>query len=44
VPATVVGLAGVLGANAGSGHALTGDVTGTLFLYGIVVGTIAMLG
>ncbi len=53
VAATIVGLAGVLG-NAGSGHALTDgfsvfgyDVTGstgTLFLYGIVVGIIAMLG
>lgn len=53
VAAAIVGLAGVLG-NAGSGHALSGgfsvfgyDVTGstgTLFLYGIVVGTIAMLG
>ncbi len=53
VAATVVGLAGVLG-NAGSGHALTSgfsvfgyDVTGstgTVFLYGIVVGAIGMLG
>jgi hypothetical protein len=53
VAATIVGLVGVLG-NAGSGHELTGgfsvfgyDVTGstgTLFLYGIVVGSIAMLG
>jgi hypothetical protein len=53
VAATIVGLAGVLG-NAGSGHALSSgfsvfgyDVTGstgTLFLYGIVVGAIAMLG
>lgn len=51
--ATIVGLAGVLG-NAGSGNGLTDgfsvfgyDVTGstgTLFLYGIVVGAIAMLG
>lgn len=51
--ATIVGLVGVLG-NADSEHALTGgfsvfgfDVngsTGTLFLYGIVVGAIAMLG
>jgi hypothetical protein len=53
VAATIVGLAGVLG-NVGSGHALTSgfsvfgyDVTGstgTLFLYGIVVGAIGMLG
>src|SRR5512141_1761806 len=53
VAATIVGLVGVLG-NAGSGHELTGgfsvfgyDVTGstgTLFLYGIVVGAIGMLG
>lgn len=53
VAATIVGLAGVLG-NAGSGHALTSgfsvfgyDVTGstgTLFLHGIVVGAIGMLG
>lgn len=51
--ATAVGLAGVLG-NDGSTHGLTGgfsvfgyDVTGstgTLFLCGIVVGAIAMLG
>lgn len=53
VAAAIVGLVGVLG-NAGSGHELTGgfsvfgyDVTGstgTLFLYGIVVGAIGMLG
>jgi len=53
VAATIVGLAGVLG-NTGSGHELAGgfsvfgyDVTGStgeLFLYGIAVGTIAMLG
>jgi hypothetical protein len=53
VAATIVGVAGVLG-NAGSGHALTSgfsvfgyDVTGstgTLYLYGIVVGAIGMLG
>ncbi|MGZ4590639.1 MAG: hypothetical protein ACXV2I_07600 [Actinomycetes bacterium] len=51
--AVVVGVAGVLG-NAGSGHALTHGFsvfgyhvtgsTGTLFLYGIVVGAIAVLG
>ena len=51
--AVVVGLAGVLG-NAGSGHALTERFavfgyhvtgsTGTLFLFGIVVGAIALLG
>ena len=53
VAASIVGVAGVLG-NAGSGHDLAGgfsvlgyDVTGstgTLFLYGIVVGAVAMLG
>lgn len=53
VLAALVGLVGVLD-NAGSGHELTGgfsvlgyDVTGStgeLFLYGIVVGGIAMLG
>jgi uncharacterized membrane protein YciS (DUF1049 family) len=53
VAAVVVGVAGVL-SNAGSAHALnhgfvvfgyhvTGS-TGTLFLYGIVVGALAMLG
>jgi hypothetical protein len=51
--AVVVGVAGVL-ANAGSGHELTGGFavlgyhvtgsTGTLFLYGIVVGAIGLLG
>jgi hypothetical protein len=51
--AVIIGVAGVLG-NAGSGHALshgfavfgyhvTGS-TGTLFLYGIVVGAIALAG
>ena len=53
IAAVVVGVAGVL-ANAGSGHALTASFalfgyhvtgsTGTLFLYGIVVGAIALLG
>jgi hypothetical protein len=53
IAAVVVGVAGVL-ANAGSGHALTSGFavfgyhvtgsTGTLFLYGIVVGAIALLG
>src|SRR3954469_714605 len=53
IAAVVVGVAGVL-ANAGSGHALTSGfavfgyhvtgTTGTLFLYGIVVGAIALLG
>ena len=53
IAAVVVGVAGVL-ANAGSGHALTDGFavlgyhvtgsTGTLFLYGIVVGAIAMFG
>jgi Sec-independent protein translocase protein TatA len=53
VAAVIVGVGGVLG-NGGSGHALdhgfslfgyhvTGS-TGTLFLYGIVVGAIALLG
>ena len=51
--AVILGVAGVLG-NSGSGHGLTGGFsvfgyhvtgsTGTLFLYGIVVGAIAMLG
>jgi hypothetical protein len=51
--AVIVGVAGVLG-NTGSGHALTHGFavfgyhvtgsTGTLFLYGIVVGAIALLG
>jgi hypothetical protein len=53
VAAVVVGVAGVL-SNAGSTHALTHGFavlgyhvtgsTGTLFLYGIVVGALAMLG
>ncbi len=53
VAAVVAGVAGVLG-NGGSGHALTHGFavfgyhvtgsTGTLFLYGIVVGAIAMAG
>ena len=53
VAAVVVGVAGVLG-NAGSGHELTSGFsvfgyhvtgsTGTLFLYGIVVGAVAVLG
>ena len=53
VAAVVVAVAGVL-SNAGSAHALTHGFavfgyhvtgsTGTLFLYGIVVGAIAMLG
>src|SRR3954468_625014 len=53
IAAVVVGMAGVL-ANAGSDHALTDGfavfgyhvtgTTGTLFLYGIVVGAIALLG
>lgn len=53
IAAVVVGVAGVL-ANAGAAHALahgfavfgyhvTGS-TGTLFLYGIVVGAVALLG
>jgi len=51
--AVIVGVAGVL-ANAGSAHALTHTFavfgyhvtgsTGTLFLYGIVVGAVAMFG
>jgi hypothetical protein len=51
--AVIVGMAGVLG-NGGSGHALTHPFavfgyhvtgsTGTLFLYGIVVGAAALLG
>ncbi|MCZ3388062.1 MAG: hypothetical protein LH645_02815 [Actinomycetia bacterium] len=51
--AVIVGVVGVLG-NAGSGHALTDAFsvfgyhvtgsTGTLFLYGIVVGATAVLG
>lgn len=53
IAAVVVGVAGVL-ANAGSGHALTHGFavfgyhvtgsTGTLFLYGIVIGAVAVLG
>lgn len=53
IAAVVVGVAGVL-ANAGAGHALTHGFavfgyhvtgsTGTLFLYGIVVGAIGLLG
>jgi hypothetical protein len=52
VAAMVVGVAGVLG-NGGSGHSITHFAmfgyhvtgsTGTLFLYGIVVGAIALLG
>ena len=53
VAVAVVGVAGVLG-NGGSAHALTHGFsvlgyhvtgsTGTLFLYGIVVGALAMLG
>src|ERR1035438_9539340 len=53
VAAVVVGVAGVL-SNGGSGHALTHGFavfgyhvtgsTGTLFLYGIVVGALGMLG
>jgi hypothetical protein len=53
VAAVVVGVAGVL-TNSGSGHALTRGFevfgyhvtgsTGTLFLYGIVVGAAGMLG
>jgi len=53
VAAVVVGVAGVLG-NAASGHELTSGFsvfgyhvtgsTGTLFLYGIVVGAVAVLG
>jgi hypothetical protein len=53
VAAVVAGVAGVL-SNGGSGHALTHSFavfgyhvtgsTGTLFLYGVVVGAIAMFG
>ena len=53
VAAVIVGVAGVL-SNSGSGHALTHPFalfgyhvtgsTGTLFLYGIVVGAIAVAG
>jgi len=53
VAAVVVGVAGVL-SNGGSGHALTHGFavfgyhvtgsTGALFLYGIVVGAVAILG
>src|SRR5665811_1616446 len=53
VAAVVVGVAGVL-SNGGSGHALTHGFavfgyhvtgsTGTLFLYGVVVGGVAMFG
>jgi hypothetical protein len=53
VGAVIIGVAGVLG-NAGSGHALTHGFavlgyhvtgsTGTLFLYGIVVGAVALAG
>ncbi|MFF4016573.1 hypothetical protein [Streptomyces sp. NPDC001843] len=53
IAAVVVGLAGVL-TNRGSGHELTGGFsvfghamtgsTGTLFLYGIVVGAAALFG
>ena len=53
VAAVVAGVAGVL-ANGGSGHALTHGFavfgyhvtgsTGTVFLYGIVVGAVALLG
>jgi len=53
VAAVIVGVAGVL-SNSGSGHALTHPFalfgyhvtgsTGTLFLYGIVVGAIALAG
>jgi hypothetical protein len=53
IAAVIVGVAGVL-ANAGTAHALTHGFavfgyhvtgsTGTLFLYGIVVGAIAILG
>ena len=53
VAAVVVGVAGVL-SNTGSGHALTHGFsvfgshvtgsTGRLFLYGIVVGAVAMFG
>jgi uncharacterized membrane protein YciS (DUF1049 family) len=53
IAAVIVGVAGVL-SNSGSGHALTHQFavfgyhvtgsTGTLFLYGIVVGAIALAG
>lgn len=53
IAAVVVGVAGVL-TNTGSGHALTGGFevfgyhvtgsTGTLFLYGVIVGALAMFG
>ena len=53
VAAAIAGVAGVLG-NAGAGHALTGGFsvfgyhvtgsTGTLFLFGIVVGAVAAFG
>jgi hypothetical protein len=53
VVAAIAGIASVLG-NAGHGHALTSGFsmlgyhvtgsTGTLFLYGIVIGAVAMLG
>lgn len=53
IAAVVVGVAGVL-TNAGGGHGLTHGFgvfgyhvtgsTGTLFLYGVVVGALAMLG
>lgn len=53
IAAVIVGVAGVLG-NGGTGHALTHSFavfgyhvtgsTGTLFLYGIVVGALALLG
>ena len=53
VAAVIAGVAGVLG-NGGTGHALTHPFavfgyhvtgsTGTLFLYGIVVGALALLG
>jgi hypothetical protein len=53
IAAVVVGVAGVL-SNGGSGHALTHPFavfgyhvtgsTGTLFLYGIVVGAVALVG
>lgn len=53
VAAVIVGVAGVLG-NGGSAHALTDGFqvfgyhvtgsTGTLFLYGIVVGVVALVG
>ncbi|WP_181799400.1 hypothetical protein [Kitasatospora acidiphila] len=54
VAAVVVGVVGVV-TNTGSGHALTHDSfavfgyhvngsTGTLFLYGVIVGAVALLG